>query len=266
MKVLGGLPRNTDDEPDRKFIEALARGLDLLRAFQPGDGYLGNLELSQRTGLPKSSISRLTYTLTKLGYLSYDERLEKYQLGSGVLALGYAFVSNLAVRQIAKPLMQALANATGTAVGLSDRDRLDMIYVEYCAPIEVTTFRHEAGDRVPMAQNSAGRAYLAALPDEERNYFFSYIERKASDDLPKIKAGIEEAVKNYRSKGYCYSFGDWDEDVNGVAVPLHLGKSNIFAFNAGGPAYRLTPEFLENEVAPQLKNMVRDIEAMLIRD
>ena len=266
MKVLGGLPRDTDDEPDRKFIEALARGLDLLRAFQPGDGYLGNQELSQRTGLPKSSISRLTYTLTKLGYLSYNERLEKYQLGSGVLALGYAFVSNLAIRQIAKPLMQELANITGTAVGLSDRDRLDMIYVEYCAPREVTTFRHEIGDRVPMAQNSAGRAYLAALPEEERNYFLSYIERKSHENLPKIKKGIEEAVKNYQRKGYCYSFGDWDEDVNGVAVPLHLGKSNVFAFNAGGPAYRLTPEFLENEVAPLLKNMVRNIEAMLIRE
>ena len=100
-------------------------------------------------------------------------------------------------------------------------------------------------------------------------YSLNFSETKLGVELGVVDeaaASIEEAVKNYRSKGYCYSFGDWDEDVNGVAVPLHLGKSNVFAFNAGGPAYRLTPEFLENEVAPQLKNMVRDIEAMLIRD
>ncbi|MCV6613710.1 MAG: helix-turn-helix domain-containing protein, partial [Cellvibrionaceae bacterium] len=142
------------DEPDRKFINALARGLDVLRAFQPGDGFLGNQEIAQRTGLPKSSVSRLTYTLTKLGYLVYSERLEKYQLGSGVLALGYAFTANLAIRQLARPLMQELANNTGTAVGLADRDRLKMIYVEYCAPSNVMTFRNEVGDRVPLA-NSA---------------------------------------------------------------------------------------------------------------
>lgn len=190
----------------------------MLRAFQPGDGFLGNQEIAKRTDLPKSSVSRLIYTLTQLGYLTYSDRMEKYQLGSGVLALGYAFVSNLAIRQIAKPLMQELANSTGTSVGLSDRDRLKMIYVEYCSPVNVMAFRHEVGDRVPLATGSAGRSY-----------------------------------------------GDWNQDVNGISVPLTLGKNTTFCFNAGGSAYRLLPEFLENEVAPMLKNMARNIEATLIR-
>lgn len=265
MDALSGLPREKGAETDRKFIEALARGLDVLRAFQPGDGFLGNLEIAQRTGLPRSSISRLTYTLTKLGYLTYSDRLEKYQLGSGVLALGYAFVSNLAIRQVGKPLMQELANNTGTAVGLSDRDRLDMIYVEFCIPADVTIFRHEIGDKLPLATSASGRAYLATLSEEERNYILGYIEGKVGDQWPSIKAGVDEAVKSYQTRGYCCSFGDWNRDVNAVAVPLHLSQGNIYVFNAGGPAYRLEPEFLENEVAPLLKNMVSNIEAMLIR-
>nr|WP_208022048.1 IclR family transcriptional regulator [Aestuariicella hydrocarbonica] len=260
-----GLPRKKGDEADRKFIEALARGLDVLRAFLPGDGFLGNQEISQRTGLPKSSVSRITYTLTQLGYLTYSERMEKYQLGSGVLALGYAFVSNLAIRQVAKPLMQELANNTGTSVGLADRDRLKMIYVEYCSPTNVMAFRHEVGDRVPLSTGSAGRAYLAALPDEEREFFFKHIEQKQGANWPKVKQGILENIENYRQRGFCYSYGDWDPDVNGVSVPLTLGKNTIFCFNAGGPAYRLSRDFLEKEVAPQLKNMVRNIEATLVR-
>ncbi|MCR8924338.1 IclR family transcriptional regulator [Dasania sp. GY-MA-18] len=265
MNSITGLPRNKNEETDRKFIEALARGLDVLRAFEPGDGFLGNLEISKRTNLPKSSISRITYTLTKLGYLTYSERLEKYQLGSGVLALGYAFVSSLGIRQIAKPLMQELANTTGTAVGLANRDRLKMIYLEYCAPVKVTTFRHEIGDRVPLATSSAGRAYLAALQEEERNYFLSYLEKKSGDNWPEIKKGIDEAISSYKENGYCYSWGDWDKDVNGVSVPFVMSQGHIFTFNAGGPAYRLSPEFCMQEVAPQLKNMVRNIEATLIR-
>ena len=265
MNTPAGLPREKDDETDRKFIEALARGLDVLRAFQPGDGFLGNQEIAKRTDLPKSSISRLTYTLTKLGYLTYSARLEKYQLGSGVLALGYAFTSNLAIRQISKPLMQELADATGTAVGLADRDRLEMIYLEYCAPSNVTTFRHEIGDKVPLAQSSSGRAYLAGLPEDERSYFLSYIEKKSGKLWKSIKDGIDEAVSSYEEQGFCYSFGDWDRDVNGVSVQLIMSQGNIYTFNAGGPAYRLSPELLKKEVAPLLKNMVRNIEATLIR-
>lgn len=265
MLEIPGLPREKGEDTDRKFIEALARGLDVLRAFHPGDSFLGNQDIAQRTGLPKSSVSRLTYTLTTLGYLTYSERMEKYQLGSGVLALGYAFVSNLAVRQIAKPLMQELANNTGTSVGLSDRDRLKMIYVEYCSPTNVMTFRHEVGDRVSLSRGSAGRAYLAALPEDEREFFYNHIEKQNPQAWPNVRQGVEESLQNYRDKGFCYSYGDWNPDVNGISVPLTLGKNSIYCFNAGGPAYRLSREFLEKDVAPLLKNMVRNIEALLIR-
>lgn len=265
MRHIPGLPRQQGEETDRKFIEALARGLDVLRAFQPGDGFLGNQDIAQRTGLPKSSVSRLTYTLTQLGYLTYSDRMEKYQLGSGVLALGYAFVSNLAIRQIAKPLMQELANNTGTSVGLADRDRLKMIYVEYCSPTNVMAFRHEVGDRVPLSTGSAGRAYIAALSDDEREFFFNHMQKRYPSEWPRLKAGIEDSLRCFAQKGFCRSYGDWNEDVNGISVPLTLGKNTIYCFNAGGPAYRLSPEYLENEVAPLLKNMVRNVEATLVR-
>lgn len=262
---INGLPREPGDEPDRKFIEALARGLDVLRAFKPGDGFLGNQEIAERTGLPKSSVSRFTYTLTKLGYLTYSERLEKYQLGSGVLALGYAFVSNLAIRQIARPLMQELAENTGTAVGLAGRDRLEMIYIEYSAPTNVKTFRHEIGDRVPMSTSAVGRSYLAALPDDEREYYLSYIEKRVGDDWAEIKKGVNAEVLSFKEKGYCASMGEWDKDVNGISVPLTIGEGHIYTFNCGGPKYRLSEEYMRNEVAPQLKNMVRNIEATIVR-
>src|SRR5690606_13940418 len=94
---------------DRKFVEALSRGRDVLRAFSQGSVVLGNQDISRITGLPKPTVSRMTYTLTKLGYLAYSPQLEKYQLDSGVLALGYAYVSNLRVRQLAKPYLDEFA-------------------------------------------------------------------------------------------------------------------------------------------------------------
>ena len=67
---------------DRQFVTALARGLEVLRAFGPGSGPLGNQEIAEFAGLPKPTVSRLTHTLTKLGYLNYLPRLGKYELGT----------------------------------------------------------------------------------------------------------------------------------------------------------------------------------------
>ena len=83
-----------DADGDRKFVTALARGLDVLRCFRPYETNLTNQEIAQRTGLPKPTISRLTHTLRKLDYLVYSERTGTYRLGAGVLALGFGVLSS----------------------------------------------------------------------------------------------------------------------------------------------------------------------------
>ena len=113
---------------DRSFVVALSRGLDVLRAFQPNDGLLGNQEIAARTKLPKPTISRLTYTLTKLGYLTPVPRFEKYQLAPAALALGYSALANLGVRHLSEPYREELMRETGGAVAIGGRDRLSMIY------------------------------------------------------------------------------------------------------------------------------------------
>src|SRR3954454_6251454 len=82
-----------EHEGDRQFATTLARGLEVLRCFTPLEPLLGNKEISVRTGLPKPTVSRLTYTLTKLGYLRHNMRLGKYQLGSAVLSIGYPLLA-----------------------------------------------------------------------------------------------------------------------------------------------------------------------------
>jgi DNA-binding IclR family transcriptional regulator len=68
----------------QQFITALARGLDILRPFQPGAGPLGNHEIVEFTGLPKPTISRMTYTLIKIDDLNRLPRLGKCETGTPV--------------------------------------------------------------------------------------------------------------------------------------------------------------------------------------
>ena len=106
------------EEGSRDFITSIARAFSILRAFKRGERALGNKEIAQRTGLPKSSVARITFTLTKLGYLEFLPDEEKYSLGVGVLALGQNFLSGNDVRDVARPLMQELADYSQATVAL----------------------------------------------------------------------------------------------------------------------------------------------------
>ena len=68
----------SDYASDRRFVWALARGMEILRAFEPGRGPLGVGEIAALTGLPKPTVSRLTYTLAELGYLRVLHKQGRY--------------------------------------------------------------------------------------------------------------------------------------------------------------------------------------------
>jgi len=249
---------------DRKFVIALARGLEVLRVFTPSDGLLGNQEISARTGLPKATVTRLTYTLTLLGYLSHIERLGKYQLAPAALALGYSTLANMRIRQIARPHMQALANYSGGSVALGSRDRLNLLYVEHCRAKSTVMLRLDVGARIPIATTAMGRALIAAVPEKEREFLMRHIAKREGKAWPKVRAGIERAVKDLALRGFTLSVGDWQKDVAAVgAVLMPSDGSGLFAFNCGAPAFHFSRTHLESEIGPRLVNMVRNIEAEL---
>src|SRR6202451_1325289 len=154
---------------DRHFVTALARGLEVLACFRPGDRALGNQELSKRCGLAKSTVSRLTHTLTELGYLVYVEDSAKYSLGTATLSLGSAMLSRLDIRKLAHPLMQELAEFGQCMVSLGSRDRLSMIYVDAVRGSAAVTLSLDSGARIQIATSAMGRASLTAVSEDERN-------------------------------------------------------------------------------------------------
>ena len=255
-----------DDSKDRQFVNALARGLELLRCFGPGEVYLTNAELARRSSLPKPTVSRLTHTLTTLGYLNYSESLGKYQLGAGVLALGYRMLSNMDLRKLARPLMEELAEYAQASVSLGARDRLSMVYVESCRSSANVTLRLDVGARIPMATTAMGKALLCVLPEAERNYLLDHVRQRDEAIWPRIKAGVEQGFKDYQDKGFCMSAGEWQGDVHAVGVPVRgLDGEQVMAFNCGGPAFLLSHARLEEDLGPKLVQLVRRIDTILGR-
>jgi DNA-binding IclR family transcriptional regulator len=249
---------------DRSFVVALSRGLDVLRAFQPNDGLLGNQEIAARTNLPKPTVSRLTYTLTKLGYLAPVPRFEKYQLTPSAMALGYAALANLGVRHLSEPFREEVMRETGGAVAVGGRDRHSMIYFGQSRNGLTLGVQLDVGSRVPIATTAMGRAYLWALSPDERAALLRELREHYGSRWPKLRDGIERSGEFIDRHGFAISAGDWHDDIAAAGVALKLNDgTGPYAFNCGAPAFRFTEDRLRNDIGPRLVAMVRNIEAAL---
>jgi DNA-binding IclR family transcriptional regulator len=260
------LLRDVDDLPadDRQFVAALERGLRVVRMFSSAHETLSNGELSRGTALSKATISRLTYTLSRLGYLTHDSASGRYRLGPGALSLGYASLSKFDARQVARPLMQSLAEYAGASVALCARDGLNMIYLELRRSPNALGLGLDIGDRIPLATTSVGRAYLAALSDTERNPLLDDIRRSDPAVWPKVRRGIEQSVREVAERGYCLSLGDWVPEIHSVGVPLDVNSPyGTLALNIGGLASTLPPRLIESDLAPRLINLAHRVAEML---
>lgn len=257
--------RKTDRTPEdaRKFVEALARGMEVLNCFHPSDHYLGNQEIAKRTRLPKSTVSRLTFTLAEIGYLAFSPANNKYCLGNAVISLGYAKLAQMDIRRISRPLMQALAEHTQASVNLGIRDQLNMIYIDTYRSTSTFAVQLDVGSQIPIATTSMGRAILCAMPENERSELLEQIRTSDENNWPAVKENFEKALIDYKEFGFCTSLGNWRTEVHAVAVPLLLADGTIMGFSCSGASFQLSRQLIENDIGPRLINLVGNVRTAL---
>ncbi len=236
-----GIQIKTEDA-DPRFNNALARGLAVLRAFQVDRKLLGNLELAQITGLARPTVSRLTYTLTQLGYLRHREDIGQYELAAGVVGLAYPYLANQAVPPVARPLMLALAQQTGTNVGLGVQEDLSVLYLEYALGEANPNRLQRAGFRIPLVRTGMGRACIAGMRPEARERLFEQLRQYYKREWTELRKQLDDAVAQVQVRGYCIAAGTFNVHTNSVAVPFVHGEGEtIMALNSQGHAQRQSP-------------------------
>jgi DNA-binding IclR family transcriptional regulator len=257
-------PQATTEE-DRYFITALSRGLDVLACFRPGDSALSNQEISRRCGLPKSTVTRIAYTLVKRGYLIQVEPGGRYALGTATLALGSSMLARMDIRQLARPMMQELADFAGATVALGVRDRFSLIYIEVCRSTATLALTLQVGSRIPLATSAIGRAFLACAAEEEREAIMNLASEVDESTAVNLREGLIKGLQDYQEYGCATSFGEWQSDVSGIALGLRPAPTMpALAINCGGPSTSLSKEFLLTEVKPRLAALVRKLESASI--
>nr|WP_235679918.1 IclR family transcriptional regulator [Cupriavidus necator] len=263
---LPGLASSDELATDRQFAINLARGLDVLRAFTPARPVLGNQDIVAQTGLPKATVSRLTYTLSLLGFLSRVPNSQKYRLGAGVLSLAYPMLAGLTIRQIARPYMEAIAQQTGCTVNLGMRERLSVVYVDSCRVDTANIYQPDIGSTRPLLGSSIGRAILLACDAKERTAVLNRLSVGDAERFAAEKVMWIADQKHFAAHGYCISHGEWRTEIHAIAAPIRQGLHNDpFALNCTVSAMRNTGGYLERDVAPRLVACVKQIELACAR-
>ena len=254
--------RNGSQGRDPQYVVALERGFDVLRSFGADDIDLSNTELVERTGLSKPTVSRLTNTLTRLGYLRYAERTGTYSLAAGLISLAAPLLSSLSIRERARPLMRDLADQSGASVAIVAPSGAMMTYVEHLPGSGALVLKFTLGSQIPMERTASGRAYLAALDSDAYDRAMSTL--RGADVLSrKIERGITAAIADVNQFGFCLSLGDWRKEIHAVAVPLSFpGSATPLALNCGGPAFLLDEATMRDEIGPRLVDIARNLGAM----
>lgn len=209
------------------------------------------MELAERTGLSRSTVSRLTQTLVGAGFLQIDPRTRTYRLAPTVLSLAHAMRAGSTVLSIAAPLMRAAAQAHKINVGLAAPDRDEMVYLESIRYNPRPSLRSVvSGQRVPMELTSLGRAYLAGAPPERRQALMEHLRRIRKAQWQVLEPEILASVDAVARQGYCAA--SWQPEVVAVATPIRLDGSD-YALNmsvstaepVGTTVARLAPLLLQ---------------------
>ncbi len=239
---------------------SLERGVDILRAFRPGSAWLGNGEISERTGLSRSTVSRLTQTLVGAGLLHLEPGTRVYRLAPAVLSLAHAMRMGSSVLTIAAPLMRATAEKHRVNVGLAAPDQDEMIYLESIRYNRRPSLRTVvSGQRVPMELTSLGRAYLAFAPEAQKKELLKHFQKTRKKQWGQLKNEINDAIHSVQSLGYCVA--SWQPEVVAIASPIQMGADiyaiNISVLRAGDPTDIAT------ELAPLLMTLKTSVENAL---
>src|ERR1700755_2701060 len=245
-------------------IQGVSRALGVLWCFEGHAGPLGNLEISNRCGLPRSTVSRLTHTLTRMGQLVYLPRDQKYRIGPSAVAMSTSMMSGLKLRNLIRLRLQDVAEQLPGTVGFVIPDRFHLVYLEFARSANALGLHESTGSRIAMASTAAGHAYTAALDADVGDALLAEMEREIPEGAKLMRPRIEANRRFLREHGYVVACGLWSPHINGVAVPLWSPQYQTFVcVTIGLLAAMYDEKRLHMEVAPPIRELAASVGSLL---
>jgi IclR family pca regulon transcriptional regulator len=234
------------------FIEALARGLDVIRAFQPRQPVMSLSAVAEAAQLHRPTARRILLTLDEMGYVRAVPG--GYELTPRVLELGMSYVLSRNLWEVARPHMETLVARTNESSSIAQLDGSDIVYVARVAVPKIVALAVTIGTRFPAMQTSLGKVLLAALPPEEAEAVLA--EPSRSGIPPRVVPGREQraaTLREVRARGWALTDEELAAGIRSVAAPLRDGNGRVIAsLNVNTHAAETPLEVLTGEYLPML--------------
>jgi IclR family transcriptional regulator, pca regulon regulatory protein len=247
------------------FIEALARGLEVIAAFAPHRPTMSLTDVATATELARPTARRILLTLQELGYVRVDG--SGYALTPRVLELGVAYVRSMGLWDVARPHMEELSARTGESCSVAQLDGPDIVYVARVSVPKIVALAVQIGTRFPALQTSLGKVLLAALPPDEVDPVLA--EPTRSGLVPRWlpdRAERDAELREVRARGWSLTDEQLTRGIRSVAAPLRDGAGRVIAaLNVNTHAAETPVEHLVEHHLPLLLQAAGEISADFAR-
>ncbi|MCR4436608.1 MAG: IclR family transcriptional regulator [Clostridiales bacterium] len=230
---------------DDNLVQSVDRAITLLEALAEGENGYGITELSNVTGLHKTTVFRLLNTLMSRGYVEKDLKSDKYRLGIRLLLLGSAILDRMDLRNTARPYIKELSDDTKEVVHLAILDEGEAVYIDKVeSPDHSIRIYSQIGKRSPLHCTALGKVLLSGLSDSEVEKIIKakglkkYTEKTITDFQQ-----LKEEIALTRERGYGFDEIEHEEGIRCVAAPIYDRRGKIVAaISISGPIIYITQE------------------------
>ncbi|HEX3788541.1 MAG TPA: IclR family transcriptional regulator C-terminal domain-containing protein [Pseudonocardiaceae bacterium] len=247
------------------FIEALARGLEVITAFRPNRPAMSLTEVAAATGLARPTARRILLTLAELGYVRSGPA--GFTLTPRVLDLGVSYVRSTGLWDVARPHMERLVDRTNESCSVAQLDGSDIVYVARVAVPKIVALAVQIGTRFPALQTSLGKVQLAALSADEVDRVLA--EPTRSGLVPRwqpSRAERDAELREVRARGWALTDEQLTRGIRSVAAPLRDGTGRVIAgLNVNTHAAETPVDQLLEEYLPLLLQTAGEISADFAR-
>lgn len=252
-------------EKPAEFVEALAKGIAILEAFDANNPEMTLSEVARRVGLSPAAARRSLITLETLGYIGRKDK--RFHLRPKLMALGSAFYFSARIDEILQQDLRGIVDRFGDASSVGTLDGGDVIYVAHLTVQRARRAAAVAGARYPAYATSMGRVLLAGQPDETIDaYLKSYDPKKLTSKTCTNAKALRAEVMVARRDGFATTVDQLDYGITALAVPIRdPDGTTIAALNTSGYTGMVTPDQLVEERLPTLREAASHISHQLTR-
>ena len=246
-------------------LETLLRGLNILSLYTREMPALTLTEITRATKLNKTTVYRILSTLENAGYLLRDADTKRYRPGLKVLQLGFASISSLEVRQVARRYLKTLSQQVGETVSLSVLDGTDIIYVDRVRNQRIVGVVLGLGSRLPAHCASMGKAMLAHLPPPELSQYLDQVTLQPCTAKSLVdRQALEAELALVRSQGYATNDEELEMGLRAVAAPIWDNSNHaVAAVNITGSTSSISQERLVGDLAEAVRHTAAQISQAL---